>query len=62
MSKLEESQRLYIKRLEDYLKDEWIKNNFITTTEGMDLELWNINDGEYDEVCKENIEEFEAGE
>ena len=62
MSKLEQSQALYIKRLEEYLKDDWIKVNFCATMAGMNLELSVIEDGEYDEYCQENIKEFEAGE
>ena len=62
MSKLEQSQALYIKRLEEYLKDDWIKANFCATMAGMNLELSVIEDGEYDEYCQENIKEFEAQE
>ena len=61
MTKLEQSQALYIKRLEEYLKDDWIRASVFSTTHGMELELMNINDGEYDETCQENIKEFEAG-
>ena len=60
MTKLEQSQALYIKRLEEYLKDDWIKYETFSKTVGMELELMNINDGEYDETCQERIKEFEA--
>ena len=52
---------LYIKRLEDYIKDDWIRCTFTTTKEGMEKELNCIAKGEYDETCQERIEEFEAG-
>ena len=60
MTKLEQSQALYIKRLEAYIKDDWIKYETFSKTRVMELELNEIANGEYDEGCQERIKEFEA--